>query len=127
MEYRVKFMFEGFENNEFTKDILQNVMISDFSVAYNKMCELTNGGLIDKLNNEFNEKYPNYKIKDFIYDSKEYIDYFKKGYEENVLSVLNSPEYSDVLEFKIGSELELIGMLKINKNITISFVLEPIE
>lgn len=119
MGYIVKFEYHNVPDNDLVKLAMQEELIR----VYNEFCTITNGGLIDQLNEEFDKKYPGYEVADDLYSSVEYIDHFRQAYDK-ITERFNRENISKLLEFHIGNELELIGRLKIlNKTGTISFYL----
>lgn len=122
MEYAVKFEYGNIPDDfHYVKELMKD----EYVRAYNRFCDITNGGLIDKLNTEFFKLYPDYKISDDLWSSVEYTNYFREGYTK-VCDKLINEGYSFLLTFRIGDELEFIGVLK-GTDKTISFHLEEIE
>lgn len=119
LNYVVKFKYDNVPNIEMVKMAMREELIR----AHNEFCSITNGGLIDRLNREFDEMYPDYKHSENFWDSVEYIDYFRKAYSK-IAEDFNKRNFSKLLEYYIGDELELEGRLKIlNKTGTVSFYL----
>ena len=104
--YVVEFIYEGVRN-----PFLKTKMKKDFVKAYDRFCEITNGGFTDKLNVEFNKLYPNYKVGDDLWSSVEYVEFMRSGYEQ-IAKTLNESRLSKLMTFKIGDELNLIGEIK---------------
>ena len=121
MTYKVVFDYTG---ERWIIDMIKSHMEQEYVRIYQQFCDITNGGVIDKLNKEFSEKYPDYKIADDLWSSVEYIEHFRKGYDEVVkeLMILN-PDL--VMTYYIGDELNLIGRMTLfGKELTITFHIE---
>ena len=122
-EYVVKFEYDNVPYAEIVKRVMREELIR----AHNEFCNITNGGLLDRLNKEFDELYPDYQYSENFWDSAEYIEYIRKEYDK-IADGLNRRNFSAVLDFYIGDDLELEGRLKIlNQKGTISFYLAPEE
>lgn len=112
LRYIVEFIYKGVRN-----PFLKTKMKKDFVKAYDRFCEITNGGFIDKLNVEFDKLYPNncfsanYKVGDDLWSSVEYVEFMRSGFEQ-VAKTLNESQLSKLMTFKIGDELNLIGEIK---------------
>ena len=120
MTYKVVFDSTG---ERWIINMMRSTMEQEYVRIYQQFCDITNGGVIDKLNKEFSEKYPDYKIADDLWSSVEYIEHFRKGYDKVLKEImfLNS----DLMNYYIGDELNLIGKLTLfGKEITITFHLE---
>lgn len=120
MTYKVVFDYTG---ERWIINMMRSTMEQEYVRIYQQFCDITNGGVIDKLNKEFSEKYPDYKIADDLWSSVEYIEHFRKGYDKVLKEImfLNS----DLMNYYIGDELNLIGKLTLfGKEITITFHLE---
>ena len=95
--------------------------------VYNDYADMSNNGITEELNKEFNSLHPNYfednKGKDF-WDLVEYNQFMKEGYTKRIIDVLNFSNASDLLEFKLGDELNLIGCLKRDPNVEIEFFMK---
>ena len=121
MTYKVVFDYTG---DRLGINMMRPFMEQEYVRVYNHFCDITNGGVIDKLNKEFSEKYPDYKIADDLWSSVEYIEHFRKGYDEVVkeIMILN-PNLA--MTYRIGDELNLIGkMTLLGREITITFHME---
>lgn len=102
---------------------LRAAMREELVRVYHMFCDIANGGLCDKLNKEFFQEHPNYKIADDLWSSVEYVQHFHRAYSE-IADNFNRERVSPLLEFFIGEELDFCGRLKANKNATISFYLK---
>lgn len=123
LNYVVKFEYKNVPDIEVVKIAMREELVR----VYNEFCSITNGGLVDQLNKDFDEKYPNYKIADNLWESVEYVDHFRGAYSK-IVDDFNRRNVSKLLDFYIGDELELIGRLKVlNKTGTVSFYLVPEE
>ena len=120
MTYKVVFDYTG---ERWIIDMMRSALEREYVRTYQQFCDITNGGVIDKLNKEFSEKYPDYKIADDLWSSVEYIEHFRKGYDEVVKEImLLNP---GLMKYYIGDELNLIGKLtRFGKEITITFHIE---
>ena len=121
MTYKVVFDYTG---DRWIINMIGPFMEQEYVRIYQQFCDITNGGVIDKLNKEFSEKYPDYKIADDLWSSVEYIEHFRKGYDEVVkeIMILN-PNLA--MTYRIGDELNLIGkMALLGREITITFHIE---
>ena len=128
MTFRVIFKFKGFEESLFRLvPGLKKAMQSELMRVYNDYVDMSNNGITDRLNKEFHDLHPNYfednKGKDF-WDLVEYNQYMKDGYTKQIIDVLNFSNASDLLEFKLGDELNLVGCLKRDPNVEIEFFLK---
>lgn len=119
MNYVVHFEYVNVPEHELIKTAMREELVR----VYNMFCDITNGGLCDRLNKEFFEKNPDYKVADDLWSSVEYVQHFHRAYSE-VTDDFNRQNVSPLLEFYIGDELELRGRLKIYKDATISFYLK---
>lgn len=121
MTYKVVFDYTG---DRLGINMMRPFMEQEYVRIYQQFCDITNGGVIDKLNKEFSEKYPDYKIADDLWSSVEYIEHLRKGYDEVVkeIMILN-PNLA--MTYRIGDELNLIGkMALLGREITITFHIE---
>ena len=121
MTYKVVFDYTG---DDLLRYMLGPCMEQEYMRVYNHFCDITNGGIIDKLNKEFSEKHPDYKIADDLWSSVEYVEHFRKGYDEvaKEIMILN---HNLVMTYYVGDELNLIGkMTLLGKEITITFHIE---
>ena len=120
MTYKVVFDYTG---ERWIINMMRSALEQEYVKIYQQFCDITNGGVIDKLNKEFSEKYPDYKIADDLWSSVEYIEHFRKGYDEVVKEImLLNP---GLMKYDIGDELNLIGKLtRFGKEITITFHIE---
>lgn len=120
MTYKVVFDYTGARR---IIDMMRPVMEKEYVRIYQKFCDIVNGGVIDKLNKEFSEKYPDYKIADDLWSSVEYIEHFRKGYDNVIKEIVFLNPC--LMNYYIGDELNLIGKLTLfGKEITITFHIE---
>lgn len=129
--YHVIFDVKGLENSTFAgiKE-LKDVMGSELVRVYNIYADKLNGGIIEKLNNEFNRLYPTYfkdnEDKEW-YDLVEYNNYMSDGYQRLIVDDLNKQNISPILDFYVDStEVVFTGYLKLDKKVTISFYLKEV-
>ena len=120
MTYKVVFDYTGERR---IIDMMRPVMEKEYVRIYQQFCDITNGGVIDKLNKEFSEKYPDYKIADDLWSSVEYIEHFRKGYDNVIKEIVFLNPC--LMNYYIGDELNLIGKLTLfGREITITFHIE---
>ena len=103
------------------KEAMQNELIR----VYNMYADLTNAGVTDSLNKEFDNLYPTY-FKDNVdkewYDMTVYNRFMSEGYQRKVVDKLNETNASQILDFYIDpNEVIFKGMLKVDHRITIDF------
>lgn len=120
MNYVVKFEYGDDSIDGMIKRAMQLELID----TYNMFCREANVEYIEQLNRSFHEKYPDYKIADDLWSSVEYVDYFREAYSK-ITDRFNEMKLSQLLEYYIGDELELIGRSRFNSKNTISFYLVP--
>lgn len=107
---------------------LRNAMENEFARVYNMYVDKTNGGITDKLNKEFEKLNPNY-FKDNVdkewYDMTEYNQFMTDGYNRLIVDELNKTCGSPILDFVVEpEEVQFIGMLKQDHNVTIEMYLK---
>ena len=120
MTYKVVFDYTGGRR---IIDMIRPVMEKEYVRIYQQFCDIINGGVIDKLNKEFSEKYPDYKIADDLWSSVEYVEHFRKGYGNVIKEIVFLNPC--LMNYYIGDELNLIGKLTLfGREITITFHLE---
>ena len=130
-KYQVIFDVKGLENSIFVGiQGLKEAMGSELVRVYNIYADKTNGGVTEKLNNEFENLYPTYfednKDKEW-YDLVEYNSYMAKGYQRLIVDDFNKQNISPILDFYVDStEMVFTGYLKLDKKVTISFYLKEV-
>ena len=87
----------------------RGIVGEDYINSYNKMAEIGNSGLLDELNKGFKRDFPMICKSGKYGDSKEYIDYMRKGYDGVMDKISKESRW---LQFSVGDEFELIGHLK---------------
>lgn len=107
---------------------LQEAMQQELIRVYNLYVEKTNGGVTDKLNEEFNHLNPGYfknnQDKDW-WDLKEYNQFMADGYQRLIVDDLNKSDVSPLLDFFVNpEEVNFMGRLKKDHNVTIEFYLK---
>lgn len=107
---------------------LRNAMENEFARVYNMYVDKSNGGITDKLNKEFEKLNPNY-FKDNAdkewYDMTEYNQFMTDGYNRLIVDELNKTCGSPILDFIVDpEEVQFIGMLKQDHNVTIEMYLK---
>lgn len=126
MYYYVVFETTGLENNIFGPTI-KKLLGAELINGQNEFARRTNeADIYTKLNNEFEEEYPDYKIKDNPLDSVEYIEYLNR-YLTPIVNQMNEDEISKNLEFYLGPEHNLMGRWKADRNVTIEFYMKKAE
>lgn len=129
--YQVIFDVKGLENSIFVGiQGLKEAMESELIRVYNIYADKTNGGVTEKLNNEFKNLYPTYfednKDKEW-YDLVEYNSYMAKGYQRLIVDDFNKQNISPILDFYVEpTEIILTGYLKLDKKVMISFYLKEV-
>lgn len=103
-------------------------MQSELIRCYNIYASKTNSGVTDQLNKEFDSLNPNYfkenAGKDW-WDLKEYNLFMANGYQRLVVDEMNKSGVSPLLDFFVDpEEVNFIGMLKADHNVTIDFYLK---
>lgn len=124
--FKVYFNVKGLDESLYglipgLKEAMQNELIR----VYNMRADLTNAGVTDSLNKEFDNLYPAY-FKDNAdkewYDMIVYNRFMVEGYQRKVADKLNETNASQILDFYIDpNEVIFKGMLKVDHRITIDF------
>ena len=111
---------------------LEETMQSELVRIYNIYANMTNDGITDKLNNEFNRLNPNYfkekenEGKEWC-DLKEYNQFMADGYMSLVVDELNKDNASPILDFYVDpNEIVFTGCLKVDHSVTISFYIKEV-
>lgn len=109
---------------------IRDAMESELMRVYNLYADKINGGVIERLNDEFENLYPTYfednKDKEW-YDLIEYIKFISDGYQRLVVDNFNETNISPILNFYVDSnELVFTGYLKFDRNVTISFYMKQV-
>lgn len=110
---------------------LEKAMQSELIRVYNIYADKTNGGITDKLNDEFNRLYPNYfennKDKEY-YELTEYERFMADGYNRLIVNEFNETSISPILNFHVRPEeaASFTGYLKVDPNVTIEFYLKEV-
>lgn len=107
---------------------LKEAMKDELIRVYNLFAEECNSGITDKLNEEFNQLYPNYfednNDKEW-YDLTEYDKFMTDGYQKLIVDDFNKSDISPLLDFYVDPEgLTLKGCLKVDHNIAIDFYMK---
>ena len=111
--------------------LIKDVMKSEYVKAYNKYCELSNAGVTDELNKEFERLNPNY-FKDNAdkehYELVEYNKFMADGYMRKIVNNFNIMRMSPVLDFGIDPvECDFRGYLRVDHNVEIEMYLKAEE
>ena len=109
---------------------IKETMQSELMRAYNIYADKCNSDITEKLNDEFNRLNPNYfednKGKEW-YDLKEYNKFIADGYNRMVVDNLNRSNVSQILDFYVDpEEINFMGRLKVDHNVTIEFYLKEV-
>ena len=109
---------------------LKDAMQSELIRVYNIYADKTNSGVTEFLNEQFNCEYPDY-FKDNSdkewYELNEYNKFMADGYQRLVVDELNETNASEILDFSVDpEEVYLVGHLKANKSVTISFYMKEV-
>lgn len=109
---------------------IQEVMQNELIRCYNIYVDKTNGGVTEKLNEEFNRQNPNYFKENAgkeWYDLTEYNLFMANGYQRLIVDDMNESNVSPLLDFRVNpEEVNFIGMLKNDHNVTIDFYLKEV-
>ena len=109
---------------------LQAAMESELIRVYNIYADKTNAGITNRLNNEFDQLYPNYyeynKGKEW-YELTEYNQFMADGYNRLVVDEFNKTSISPIMDFYVDpEEVVFTGYLKVDRNVTICFSLKAV-
>lgn len=109
---------------------LKETMQSELIRVYNLYAEKTNSGITEKLNQEFEQLYPNYyennKGKEW-YELTEYNKFMADGYQRLVVDDINKTNISPILDFYVDpKEVVFKGCLKVDHNVTIDFYMKAV-
>lgn len=107
---------------------LKEAMQSELVRVYNIYADRTNGGITEKLNEKFDNLYPNYfednKDKEW-WDLKEYNQFMADGYQKLIVDEFNKSNVSPILDFYVDpEEVRFKGCLKVNHKVTIDFYMK---
>lgn len=110
---------------------LQETMQSELIRVYNMFADMTNAGITDKLNSDFELMNPNYfkdnKGKQW-YEMTEYNQFMADGYNRLVVDEFNKNNESPILDFYVDpKEVVFTGCLKVDHNVTIDFYMKKVE
>ena len=105
IEFTVNWHFHGTKEEECSYLQKANMYQEEFFKAYNKFCDITNGGLIDALNKEWDKVHPGEYCNS---NNDRYINFMAHGFR---LAVLRKGLRTKHITFDIGNEAELIGHL----------------
>ena len=125
--YRVLFNVKNlgvYESIPGLKEAMQNELVR----VYNIYADRTNSGITEKLNENFNNIYPNYfkdnKDKEW-WDLKEYNQFMADGYQELIVDEFNKSNVSPILDFYVDPEEVIFkGCLKVDHKVTIDFYIK---
>lgn len=109
---------------------IQEAMQSELIRVYNMYADITNSGVTDKLNKEFDRLNPNYfkdnKGKEW-YEMTEYNRFMADGYNRLVCDKFNKSNESSILDFYVDpEEVVFTGCLKVDHNVTIDFYMKKV-
>lgn len=113
-----------------TLSIIEDGMKHELVRVYNMYADKTNGGITNELNEEFGKLYPNYfkdnKDKKW-YQMTEYNKFMADGYQRLIVDHFNHSQVSPLLDFYVDpEEVNLVGYLRVDPNVTIDFYLKQI-
>lgn len=103
LEFTVSWHFYGTEEEHSSYLQKANMYQEEFFKAYNKFCDITNGGLIDALNKEWDKLHPGEDC-----NNDRYTNFMAHGFR---LAILRKGLRTKHISFDIGNEAELIGYL----------------
>lgn len=129
---KVVFCIKGLDESPYRSiEGLKQAMIDELVRVYHIYCEKANGGITDRLNEEFTRLYPNYfeETKGMEwYDRTEYNQFMTDGYMRFIVDKFNESNISPILNFYVDpEEIVFTGYLKTDRNVTIDFYLKPVE
>lgn len=106
-------------------------MQSELIRIYNMYADITNSGITEQLNEEFDKLNPNYfkdnEDKEW-YDLTEYNQFMADGYQRLVVDELNTTNVSPILDFFVDpDEVQFTGCLKVDHNVTIDFYMKEVN
>lgn len=106
-------------------------MQSELIRIYNMYADITNSGITEQLNEEFDKLNPNYfkdnEDKEW-YDLTEYNQFMADGYQRLVVDELNKTNVSPILDFFVDpDEVQFTGCLKVDHNVTIDFYMKEVN
>ena len=109
---------------------IERAMQEELIRCYNLYADITNAGVTDELNEEFNHLYPNYneenKDKEW-YELTEYNRFMADGYQRLVVDDFNKTNISPILDFYVDpEEVVFTGYLKNDRNVTIDFYMKKV-
>lgn len=129
--FKVFFKVNGLQKSMYRNiEGIRDAMESELLRVYNLYADKTNGGVTERLNDEFENLYPTYfednKDKEW-YDLIEYNKFISDGYQRLVVDDFNKQNISPILNFYVDSnELVFTGYLKFDRNVTISFYMKQV-
>ena len=128
--FKCVFVTEGFEKYK-NNSILRQEMEKELVRCYHVYVNEANGGITEKLNNDFKSRYPNYfeqtKDKEW-YEKTLYNKFMSEGYNRLICGVMNNNRISDLLEFRVDvEEVEFVGILRSDKTVKIRFYLKQVN
>lgn len=120
-------LVEPYGNIPWLKEAMENELMR----CYNIYANMTNGGITEQLNNEFDRRHPEYFKKNRDKEWHEltlYNSFMARGYNSMVCDKMNQEKISELLEFYVDpAEVNFMGRLKLDRSVTIEFFLQVIN
>ena len=129
--FKVFYQVNGLQKSMYRNiEGIRDAMESELIRVYNLYADKINGGVTEKLNDEFENLHPNYfkenRDKEW-YDLIEYNKFISDGYQRLVIDKFNETNISPILNFYVdSSEVVFTGYLKFDRNVTISFYMKQV-
>lgn len=129
--FKVFFKVNGLQKSMYRNiEGIRDAMESELIRVYNLYADKTNGGVTERLNDEFENLHPNYfkenEDKEW-YDLIEYNKFISDGYQRLVIDNFNETNISPILNFYVDSnEVVFTGYLKFDRDVTISFYMKQV-
>jgi len=124
--FKVHYELRNFEKS-FARFIpgLEKLMKEELMLTHNVYANLCNSDEgYAKFNKEWDELYPNYfeenKGKDWT-EFVEYNDFIREACTKQFINWINKQMKRNIMTYKLGDELQLIGCLKIDPKVEIEF------
>ena len=125
-----------YEYRNFEKSIyrlipgLKKRMEKELMDTHNLYANMSNNGVTERLNKEFDDLHPNYfeenKGKDY-WDLTEYNQFMRDGWQREVVDKINKDQYTSLMEYRVGDEMQLIGSLRMDPKVEIEFYMKEAD
>ncbi|MBR6641701.1 MAG: hypothetical protein IKL08_05875 [Clostridia bacterium] len=112
-------------------ELMRECMKAELMRVYDIYADKSNSGITEQLNKEFEILNPNYfennKGKEW-HELTEYNKFMADGYQRLILDEFNKTNISSILDFGMDpEEVYLIGYLKVDHSVKISFTLKEVK